>query len=76
MLRVLPIEIMVDKALKLLKSGRVERLDGDRYNVVGNHGTYSVVVRGGRVMCNCPGFQSRGKCSHSSAVTILRTRKR
>jgi hypothetical protein len=63
---------MIEKALKLLRTGRVERLDQRRFNVIGNHGTYSVVRDNeGRVSCNCPGFQSRGRCSHSSAVFIL-----
>ncbi|MBC8223348.1 SWIM zinc finger family protein [Candidatus Bathyarchaeota archaeon] len=70
------VEVMIDKALRLLESGRVERLDGDRYNVIGNHGTYSVVARDGKVTCTCAGFQSRRRCSHSSAVTILRSRRR
>jgi hypothetical protein len=70
------VEIMIDKALRLLASGRVERLEGDMYNVIGNHGTYNVVARDGKVMCTCPGFQSRRRCSHSSAVTILRSRPR
>ncbi len=67
---------MIDKALRLLQSGRVERLEGDRYNVIGNHGTYNVVARDGKVMCTCLGFQARRRCSHSSAVTILRSRRR
>jgi hypothetical protein len=63
---------MIEKALKLLRTGRVERLDQRRFNVIGNHGTYSVVRNNeGKVSCNCPGFQSRGRCSHSSAVFIL-----
>ncbi len=70
------VEVMIDKALRLLKSGRVERLEGDSYNVIGNHGTYNVVARDGKVMCTCPGFQSRKRCSHSSAVTILLSRRR
>ena len=70
------VEVMIDKALRLLESGRVERLDGDRYNVIGNHGTYNVVARDGKVACTCPGFQTRRRCSHSSAVTILRSRGR
>jgi hypothetical protein len=70
------VEVMIDKALKLLESGRVEHLEGDRYNVIGNHGTYSVVERDGKVMCTCLGFQSRRRCSHSSAVTILLSRRR
>ncbi len=73
---VLYVEVMIDKALRLLESGRVERLEGDSYNVVGNHGTYNVVARDGKVMCTCPGFQARKRCSHSSAVTILLSRRR
>ena len=70
------VELMIDKALKLLEAGRVERLDDDRYNVIGNHGTYNVVARDGKVTCTCQGFQSRRRCSHSSAVTILRSRRK
>ena len=63
---------MVDKAMRLIKAGRVERLDGRRFNVVGNHGTYLVVrSRDGRVSCSCPGFLSRGRCSHSAAIVIM-----
>ena len=63
---------MIEKAQRLLRSGRVERIDGNRFNVVGDHGTYTVVqTLNGRVVCNCPGFISKGKCSHSAAVIIL-----
>ena len=64
----MPIHKMLDKADRLLKSGRIERLDGGHYNVIGDHGTYSLVVRVGRVYCSCPGFQEKGVCSHSLAV--------
>ena len=75
-MRAMPLEAMVDKALRLVKAGRVERLDGEWFNVIGDHGTYTVAqARDGRVSCNCPGFQSRGRCSHSAAVLIL-TRRR
>jgi hypothetical protein len=68
---------MRDKALRLLKSGRVERLDNNRYNVIGDHGTYTVVqTRFNHVSCNCLGFQNRGRCSHSMAVRILTSKKR
>lgn len=73
----MPIEAMVEKAMRLVEAGRVERLDDVHFNVVGDHGTYSVAVsREGRVSCSCPGFQSRGKCSHSTAVVILTQFKR
>jgi hypothetical protein len=64
----MPIYKMLDKAERLLKSGRIERLDGGHYNVIGDHGTYTLVVRDKRVYCSCPGFQEKGVCSHSLAV--------
>ena len=75
-LSALSVEVMIDKALRLIESGRVERLDGDRFNVIGNHGTYNVVARDGKVTCTCQGFQIRRQCSHSSAVTILLSRRK
>jgi hypothetical protein len=63
---------MIEKALKLLKTGRVERLDQRRFNVIGDHGTYTVVQGyDGKINCNCLGFQKRGRCSHSTAVFIF-----
>ncbi len=63
---------MIEKAFRLLRTGRVERLDGGRFNVVGDHGTYFVVrAPDGKISCSCPGFQSRGQCSHSAAVMIM-----
>jgi hypothetical protein len=72
----LSIEIMIDKALRLIQSGRIERIDRDRFNVIGNHGTYNVVARNGKVTCTCQGFQNRRRCSHSSAVTILLSQRK
>jgi hypothetical protein len=67
----LSIEAVIDKALKLIAAGRVERLVPQRFNVVGDHGTYNVVqAPNGSVSCSCPGFRSRGRCSHSEAVKI------
>jgi len=63
---------MVEKARRLLESGRVERIDREHYNVVGDHGTYTVALNyEGKVTCNCPGFLSKNRCSHSAAVIIL-----
>ena len=51
----LPLNAMMEKAQRLLKGGRVERLGGGRFNVVGDHGTYSVVQNmEGETRCNCP----------------------
>jgi len=63
---------MVEKAQRLVRSGRVERISHDHFNVVGDHGTYAVVINpGGRLTCNCPGFQSKGRCSHTAAVVYM-----
>jgi len=68
----LPLDKLVEKAEKLLKSRRVEALSGGTYNVVGDHGTYIVVQNyDGKVSCNCLGFLGKGKCSHSTAVLML-----
>ena len=73
----MPVDRMVEKARKLVESGKVERLESDLFNVVGDHGTYLVAVSfDGKISCNCPGFVKKGQCSHSVAVTILRTRAR
>ena len=68
----LPLDAMIEKAQRLLKGGRVEHLGGGRFNVIGDHGTYSVVRnQEGEVRCSCPGFSTRGRCSHSAAVILL-----
>ena len=67
----MPLYKMLDKAERLLKAGRIERLDTGHYNVIGDHGTYTLVVRDGRVYCSCPGYQEKGVCSHSLAVMKL-----
>ena len=60
------------KARKLVRNGRVERLDGERFNVIGDHGTYNVVrTPDGGFSCTCPGFRDKGRCSHSIAVNIM-----
>ena len=71
------VDRMVEKARKLLESGKVERLDDGLFNVVGDHGTYIVVQSyDGKISCNCPGFVSKGRCSHSVAVNLLKARSR
>ncbi|UCE57927.1 MAG: hypothetical protein JSW19_01680 [Candidatus Bathyarchaeota archaeon] len=68
----LPLNKLVEKAERLLKSRRVEALGGGTYNVVGDHGTYIVVQNyDGRVSCNCLGFLRKERCSHSTAVLML-----
>lgn len=68
---------MIEKAKKLVRDNRVEHLEGYRYNVIGDHGTYSVVVnQDGLASCNCPGFRARRRCSHSAALEILRSKSK
>jgi len=68
----MPIEEMMEKARKLVQRGRVEYIGDDLYNVVGDHGTYTVAKKiDGTVTCNCPGFARKKRCSHSLAVILL-----
>lgn len=68
---------MLAKAHKLVESRRVEFLDNGVYNVIGDHGTYSVAVDyQGKISCNCQGFLSKGKCSHAQAVALMLSGKR
>lgn len=66
------VDLLFEKALKLANSGRVEFLDNNVYNVIGDHGTYTVALDyTGKLSCNCPGFLQKGKCSHAVAVMII-----
>ena len=68
----LPIDRMFEKAYDLVQKRRVEQIDRGLYNVVGDHGTYTVAQRiDGTVNCSCPGFVRRRRCSHSLAVLML-----
>jgi hypothetical protein len=68
----LPIEKMIEKAYDLLQKGKAEHIGEGVYNVVGEHGTYTVAQKiDGTVNCNCPGFVRKGRCSHSLAVLML-----
>ena len=63
---------MIEKAQRLLKTGRVECVGRDLYNVIGDHGTYTVAqTPEGKITCNCPGFRGKGRCCHSVAVIML-----
>jgi hypothetical protein len=64
------------KAKKLVRDNRVELLDNGNYNVIGDHGTYNVVIGlTGIIACNCPGYRDKGSCSHSTAVSMLPRRR-
>ena len=68
---------MSEKARKLANSGRVEALGNGVYNVIGDHGTYTVGVDyTGKISCNCQGFLSKGRCSHAEAVALLARNRR
>ncbi|MFB3887968.1 MAG: SWIM zinc finger family protein [Candidatus Bathyarchaeia archaeon] len=72
-----PSDPMYEKAVKLVASGRVEALGSGVYNVVGDHGTYTVAEDyTGKISCNCQGFLSKGRCSHAEAVSLLMRGKR
>ena len=68
---------VMDKAKRLVKDGRVELLDSGNYNVIGDHGTYNVVINHkGHIACTCPGYGAKGRCSHTTAVEMFSKRKR
>jgi len=72
----MPLDLMVDKAFRLVRDGKIEEIGGDRFNVIGDHGTYTVQVDPtGKLTCSCPGFSRRKICSHVAAVIIYRDLK-
>ena len=72
-----PINRLFEKAKRLVESHRIESLDQGVYNVIGDHGTYTVVQDyTGKLSCSCPGFMTKTKCSHVTAVIILTKMKR
>jgi hypothetical protein len=73
----LPVDRLLEKAKRLVESHRVESLGQGVYNVIGDHGTYTVVQDyTGKLSCSCPGFLKKAKCSHVTAVMILTKVKR
>jgi uncharacterized Zn finger protein len=73
----MPVSRLFEKAKRLVESGRVESLGQGVYNVVGDHGTYTVVQDyTGKLSCSCPGFLQKAKCSHVAAVMLLTKTKR
>jgi hypothetical protein len=67
---------LFEKARKLVDSGRVEFLGNGVYNVVGDHGTYTVAEDfTGKLSCNCQGFLTKKQCSHAAAVMLLGKRR-
>jgi predicted nucleic acid-binding Zn finger protein len=73
----MPVSRLLEKAKRLIESGRVESIGQGVYNVVGDHGTYTVVQDyTGKFSCSCPGFLQKAKCSHVTAVMLLTKTKR
>jgi hypothetical protein len=73
----MPVNRLLEKAKRLVESRRVESLGQGVYNVIGDHGTYTVVQDyTGKLSCSCPGFMKKAKCSHVTAVMILTKVKR
>ncbi|MGB9842369.1 MAG: SWIM zinc finger family protein [Candidatus Bathyarchaeales archaeon] len=73
----MPVDKLYEKAKRLVESRRVEPLGQGIYNVIGDHGTYTVVEDiTGKLSCNCIGFLKKAKCSHIAAVIILTKMKK
>jgi hypothetical protein len=72
-----PVSRLVEKAERMLRTGRVESMGSGRFNVIGDHGTYNVVRKpDGKVSCTCPGFREKRICSHSTAVLMINRKNR
>ncbi len=70
-------DIMHQKARYLIESGRIENLGNGIYNVIGEHGTYTIAQdHTGKLSCNCQGYLNKGRCSHAQAVALLTNKKR
>jgi uncharacterized Zn finger protein len=67
-----PTEYVQHKAQRLLRDGRVTDHGREDFTVIGDHGTYSVLLparrldRGG--LCSCPAWRA---CSHIHACKLL-----
>jgi predicted nucleic acid-binding Zn finger protein len=73
----MPVDRLLEKAKRLVESRRVESLGQGVYNVIGDHGTYTVVQDyTGKLSCSCPGFLKKARCSHVTAVMLLTKVKR
>lgn len=73
----MPVDKLYEKAKRLVESRRIEPLGLGIYNVIGDHGTYTVVEdTTGKLSCNCAGFLKKAKCSHIAAVILFTKMKR
>ncbi len=68
---------LLEKARKLVETGRIEFLGNGVYNVIGDHGTYTVAEDfSGNLSCNCQGFLTKKRCSHALAVMLMAKKNR
>jgi len=73
----MPINRLFEKAKRLVESHRVESLSQGVYNIIGDHGTYTVVQNyTGKLSCSCPGFMKKAKCSHVAAVILTKIKRK
>jgi len=71
------------KALALIRKHRVAKIspilylvNGYHYSSRSPHPQFYVVERAGsKLVCNCPGFQRYGFCTHTCAVMILESKQ-
>jgi len=69
-------DLMYEKAVKLVQSHRVEFLGNGAYNVIGDHGTYTVAENfTGKLSCDCLGYLQKQRCSHVKAVELMTRQK-
>jgi hypothetical protein len=63
-----------EKAKELVSSGLVHRVGPKEWAVEATscwwNGSYTVQEVGGRLMCECKGYQYRGYCKHIEAVRL------
>jgi len=67
------------KVLALIKTNRLRKMSPILYLVTGYHSSlrpshpqnYFVEEKNGKWVCNCPGFETYGCCTHALAVFIL-----
>ncbi len=62
---------VINKAAWLLSEGRVVKISPYLYYVIGRNSKHLVKYEGGRFVCTCKGFESKGFCSHVLAVATL-----
>ncbi len=72
---VVSIQKFAQNTLRYMRENRMERQDGQRYLVHGDHGDYTVTNDAGEYQCNCPVASGAGnlaalECSHIQLVQL------